>query len=99
MENPLYWEKRPNVWDVNDRKHKLSTAYERNYRSSTQGNTTYHGFADIGSAEDLPVWQISQTNYDDKGNLISVKWAINDRGYPSGNYEFAWSKLSTYTFG
>lgn len=99
MNENLSWEKRPIVWDVNDKKHKLSTAYERSYRSSTAGNITYHGFADIGSPENHPVWQISATTYDDKGNLVSVKWAINSKGYPSGNYEFKWSDLSTYTFG
>lgn len=97
--DPSFWEKRPNVWGYGDRKHRLSTPYERAYRSQVKGTVTYHGFADIGSAENQRVWQISATTYDADGNLVSVKWAINSKGVPSGNYEFSWAALETYTFG
>lgn len=93
------WEKRPAVWGIGDRKHKLSTPYERAYRSTVKGTVTYHGFADVGSAEDHGVWQISETTYDADGNLVSVKWAVNAQGQPSSNYEFAWASLETYKFG
>lgn len=94
-----HWEKRPKIWGGGDIKHKLSTSYERAFRSSYSGNYVYLGFADVGSLEDQPVWQISRNTYNSSGQLISVEWAINAQGIPSALYQFSWSQLNHLQFG
>ncbi len=74
---------------------------EEEFRGTYSGtNLIYAGFAKPGASEDAPLWQISKMAYDGSGNLLSVKWPVDDRGICSNDYEFVWTTAvaNGYTF-
>jgi len=73
---------------------------EESFRAEYDGsnNPTYLAYARPGSDESIRVWQISKQTFDGSGNILTIKWPINEDGAASNDYEFAWSDRATYTF-
>lgn len=53
----------------------------------------YAGYAQPGSAETDPVWQIRKMDYDVNGNLVSVKFAEG-----TAAYDKIWANRTSYTY-
>lgn len=61
-------------------------------------NLEYGGFAKLGAAEGILVWQIFKCAYDASNNLVSIKWPINAAGQCSNDFEFSWTGRAGYTY-
>lgn len=71
---------------------------DREFRGEYDGsnNLIYAGFATLGVAEGVRVWQIKKLAYTGT-NLTSVKWPqINS--IASSDYSFSWTDRATYTY-
>lgn len=54
---------------------------------------TYMGWANGGTATSADTWEIAKIEYDESGNMISLKWADGN-----GNFNNVWDDRATYTY-
>jgi len=59
----------------------------------SEGNVTYVGYAEPGTGENEPKWQIRKFEYDEAGNLVAVKFAEGTIGFDK-----VWNNRTSYTY-
>ena len=91
---------RPHVYSDPNYALTQMSAGDQSFRGDYDGGTNlvYKGYAQPGSAETDPVWQIATLLYDGNNNVTEILWPELPSGVASNYYAFIWADRTDYTY-